>query len=888
MIWNPPVSEPTIQQQLRRGGAPELAKWYSAQRRHAETGTIPTSKAAAIISLQMYGPSLHPDRGWTDQQIMLYLHRFGTSGYPPTQEAYDRWAQTLPGETAPTSSTVLHRFGWAKAMIAAGLQPVQSRVRTLDLAKWPQQLADFQLHTASPHSTKSYEDWCRHHPQIPSIAILRRTFGSFAAAVAVCQQQPSAGVRASLNEFVRAGVGLSVPDYERWHQDTPGTVPYTDVRGEAGRFWTVALAWGGATLDQIAPAPKRVQASPEQSLLRFSQSGLPPTHTDYKQWQRAHTDEVHINRLIKVYGGLAPAFLTVGLQLQRRPESRRVADSKILDDLRSFYQQTGETEVQHYLRWRAGNRAIVHSKVISDRFGSWADALVAALQTTGELRHQPFMVGIPSAQQDFLLAMAQDDLPSRVSDIARRLGIPVNEASYHKRRLRRMGLVQHTAHNIVDFTRPELRQLLRRYQPAAAPSLPAGQSSDRQIVSYIQRFMGTGRPAVSAQYKAWAELDAGAPSLATIRSRLGPWDRALRLAGIRASRNSNTCDPASWPRHYTAFCQDTPPPHSGESYRWYSSQHLQVPGYQAVRATFGTWAAAAAAGQGLAVKSVLNSMARFVQAGVGLDIKNYRQWYRVTPGVLSIDCVLRRAPGKTWAAALALGGATPQQIAQVRRAQLTDPELALASLLRYKQTGQPPASRSYIQWQQSRRHEASYHMLIRVWGNWQQALQAAGISPGPSIVRRDRSRTLDSLRQFVAETGRTSALSYAEWRLDHPDTPTCRTISRWHGTWSNAVQTVLRSAGDLRGEPLLAGTTDKERQFLLEMARDAEMSSLSGIAGRLGESGSGIYARRAQLIAKKIIRDAGRGKMSFVQPQLRQLLRQHLAADTCAGSQISA
>jgi len=56
-----------------------------------------------------------------------------------------------------------------------------------------------------------------------------------------------------------------------------------------------------------------------------------------------------------------------------------------------------------------------------------------------------------------MLAMAQDDGPSRMADIQRRLGVDVNYASQYRLRLIAAELIRATRRGYVDFALPYLR-----------------------------------------------------------------------------------------------------------------------------------------------------------------------------------------------------------------------------------------------------------------------------------------------------------------------------------------------------------------------------------------------------------------------------------------------
>jgi AAA ATPase domain len=84
----------------------------------------------------------------------------------------------------------------------------------------------------------------------------------------------------------------------------------------------------------------------------------------------------------------------------------------------------------------------------------------------GVLIHEPALASVSDVDKDFLVAMAQDDGPSKMADIQQRLGVDVNYASQYRLRLIAAELIQSTRRGSVDFALPYLRDYLRDH---AAP-----------------------------------------------------------------------------------------------------------------------------------------------------------------------------------------------------------------------------------------------------------------------------------------------------------------------------------------------------------------------------------------------------------------------------------
>ena len=86
-----------------------------------------------------------------------------------------------------------------------------------------------------------------------------------------------------------------------------------------------------------------------------------------------------------------------------------------------------------------------------------------ALRRLGSLVHEPALADTSAVDRSFLLAMAQDDGPSKMADIQRRLGVDVSYASQYRLRLLAAELVEPIRHGYVDFALPYLREYLREH-----------------------------------------------------------------------------------------------------------------------------------------------------------------------------------------------------------------------------------------------------------------------------------------------------------------------------------------------------------------------------------------------------------------------------------------
>jgi hypothetical protein len=94
------------------------------------------------------------------------------------------------------------------------------------------------------------------------------------------------------------------------------------------------------------------------------------------------------------------------------------------------------------------------------------EGVTRALRRLGALVHEPALADASDIDKSFLLAMAKDDQPSKMSDIQERLKVNVNYASQYRLRLIAAELIQPSRRGYVDFALPYLREYLREHVAA--------------------------------------------------------------------------------------------------------------------------------------------------------------------------------------------------------------------------------------------------------------------------------------------------------------------------------------------------------------------------------------------------------------------------------------
>lgn len=86
-----------------------------------------------------------------------------------------------------------------------------------------------------------------------------------------------------------------------------------------------------------------------------------------------------------------------------------------------------------------------------------------ARRRVGQLVHASALADLSTVDRSFLAAMAHDDGPSRMNDLAKRLNVDRTYAGQYRRRLIAAEVIEPRGHGFVDFTLPGLRDYLREH-----------------------------------------------------------------------------------------------------------------------------------------------------------------------------------------------------------------------------------------------------------------------------------------------------------------------------------------------------------------------------------------------------------------------------------------
>jgi len=136
------------------------------------------------------------------------------------------------------------------------------------------------------------------------------------------------------------------------------------------------------------------------------------------------------------------------------------------------------------------------------------DAAAGAQQArrrVGSLVYEPALADTSDIDRTFLVAMAQDDGPSKMADIQGRMGVDASYASQYRRRLIATELIESSSYGYVDFALPYLREYLRDEAasaglvhaarapaalPGGRPSLDRGRDNADAVVDEVEADVG--------------------------------------------------------------------------------------------------------------------------------------------------------------------------------------------------------------------------------------------------------------------------------------------------------------------------------------------------------------------------------------------------------------
>lgn len=110
-----------------------------------------------------------------------------------------------------------------------------------------------------------------------------------------------------------------------------------------------------------------------------------------------------------------------------------------------------------------GQQCFKRKRSNSITVASVTEAAVVAKRKLGQLVHEPALADLSEVDRTFLVAMAADDGPSTMSDIAQRLGVNPQYAGNYRRRLIDAEIITSSGYGQVDFELPYMREYLREH-----------------------------------------------------------------------------------------------------------------------------------------------------------------------------------------------------------------------------------------------------------------------------------------------------------------------------------------------------------------------------------------------------------------------------------------
>lgn len=114
---------------------------------------------------------------------------------------------------------------------------------------------------------------------------------------------------------------------------------------------------------------------------------------------------------------------------------------------------------QHAFRHRSGDNIDIDAV---------ANGIADARRKLGQPVHEPSLADLSDVDRTFLTAMSVDDGPSRMSDIARRMGVDSQYAGTYRKRLIEADMIRPTSYGYVDYELPFMREYLRSHSATDA------------------------------------------------------------------------------------------------------------------------------------------------------------------------------------------------------------------------------------------------------------------------------------------------------------------------------------------------------------------------------------------------------------------------------------
>lgn len=264
---------------------------------------------------------------------------------------------------------------------------------------------------------------------------------------------------------------------------------------------TTPLGGGGITLDRPPRESRswRSSASALTARLAENETGLLITVDEIHAIPRAELQALaaEVQHLIRdrapiglIMAGLPRAvedLLNDEITTFLRRAERLTLGEVPLDEVQSAFQSTFSTagrplseELAHdcalategypfmiqlvgYHVWRRCPEEVVVPDAVSA-------GIAAARSRLGDLVHAPALQDLSDTDRSMLVSMAEDDGPSRIADVATRMGQTSGYVSVYRARLIAAGMIRPAGYGLVDFAAPYLREYLRTHSSSLSPA----------------------------------------------------------------------------------------------------------------------------------------------------------------------------------------------------------------------------------------------------------------------------------------------------------------------------------------------------------------------------------------------------------------------------------
>lgn len=325
--------------------------------------------------------------------------------------------------------------------------------------------------------------------------------------------------------------------------------------------------------------------------------------------------------------------------------------------------------------------------------------------------------------------------------------------------------------------------------------------SDDDLLAVIRRAARSRGAEVLGvrEFREWAAEQSeqeSLPAVATIIRRFGTWRAALGRCELRDARSAAPLRTDSGPRDAlvsvaSALSVSSLPRRQYDEYRL--AQAPALPHSETIRRRYGTWAAALeAAGLGVVRggsgrrfddEELRGALRRAAAAVRPLSAGAYQRWRDAEQEDLpAAQTIVHRFGG--WSAALAAAdlvharsGPSPEDLAEI-----------LTTMARNLKTPRPSANTYRMYRRLSSKPLPALSAYYRVFGNWPNALRAAGLGRGWERLNRDQLAAV--LRQVAGALGvhALRASQYRDYRAaNDPSLPAPSTYYFRFGSWAQAL-----------------------------------------------------------------------------------------------------